>query len=80
MRAHEIFTLAVELLDAPDDGILVGEVGDGADGGFEGGGVDVGGDGDDDVHVVGDGPGLELTLGLVSREDGEERWCEFACT
>ena len=46
---------------------LVGEVGDGADGGLEGGRVDVGGDGDDDVHGVGDGAGLELALGLCVR-------------
>lgn len=33
-------------------------------GGFEGRSVDVSRDGDDDLHVVGDGARLELRLGL----------------
>lgn len=65
MGTHEVFSLPVELFDAPDDGVLVREVGDSTDGGLEGWGVDVGRDGDDDIDVVGDGTGFELGFRLV---------------
>jgi hypothetical protein len=64
VRPHQILAPSVELLDVPDDGILVGEVGDGPDRRLEGGAVDVGGDRDNDFDVVGDRPALELGPGL----------------
>lgn len=81
MSAHKILTLTVELLDAPDDGVLVGEVCDGANGGFEGGRVHIRGDGDNDIHVVGDGAGLKLTLGLwIDWRKGKTRkLCKCVC-
>jgi len=43
---------------------LIWQVSYAPDGGLEGGRVDVVRHGDDDLDVVGDGPGLELALGL----------------
>ena len=54
----------MKLLNRPDNGILIGQVGDVADGALEGGTVDIGGHGNDDLDIVGDTPGLELGPGL----------------
>lgn len=56
----------VILIAIPD---LVGEVGNTPDGSLEGRRVHVVGHGDDDLNVVGDGPRLELALGLKEKTD-----------
>jgi hypothetical protein len=61
---HQVLLGAGELLDGPDDGVAVGEVGDGTDGGLEGRRVHVLRHGNDDLHIVGNRATLELGLGF----------------
>ena len=62
MRPHEELLTACELLDAPDHRVGVGHVFYVAHVGLENGRVDIGRHGNDDLHVVRDGLGFELSL------------------
>eukprot|EP00053_Salpingoeca_punica_P017751 m.171606 g.171606 ORF g.171606 m.171606 type:complete len:404 (-) comp17279_c0_seq1:208-1419(-) len=64
VSAHEHLPTARELLDGPHDSGELGRIADCADGCLELWRVGVAGHGDDNLHVVGGGPPLELALGL----------------
>eukprot|EP00964_Phaeocystis_antarctica_P161881 scaffold135140_cov65-Phaeocystis_antarctica.AAC.1 len=64
VRSHQVLLAAVELLDAPDDGVALRSVLDCPDGGLERGRVGVRWHRDEDLYVVGRAALLELRLGL----------------
>ena len=73
LGAHEEFAAAAELLDAPDDGALLGRVVHAADGGAEARRVGVLGHGHHDLDVVGGAAALELGARLEHELDARAR-------
>ena len=67
MGAHQKLAAAGELLDRPDDGILLRGIPRSADARLELWRVGILGDRDDDLYVVCRGAALELALGLCAR-------------
>mmetsp|Transcript_7049 Transcript_7049/g.17211 ORF Transcript_7049/g.17211 Transcript_7049/m.17211 type:complete len:226 (-) Transcript_7049:752-1429(-) len=60
MGSHQVFSPSVKLLNVPNDGVLVGQVGYVSNARLESGAVDVRWDGNDNFHVVGYASRLEL--------------------
>ena len=62
MSTHEVFSSSVELFDVPDQSILVREICDMTDGRFKGWAIDIRGDRNNNLDVVGNRSALELRL------------------